>query len=190
MALSGTAASWYSWLKVAVFALLVSNTAAYAVSGTFSEALDSFAWLLLLAAFELEAGIGGIVAMGPGRAALRIVRLVAAAAILVAGIGYVRGGEWLDAVNTGLWIGVVALLEAEVRYPGAALRYRRWFAGAATTLYSGLAMPVLIWAWRGDWFDAYDAALWLTAFAALELGWLQKLRRGHGAGAPLQAPGG
>jgi hypothetical protein len=28
---------------------------------------------------------------------------------------------------------------------------------------------VLAWLWQGDWFDAYDAALWLVAFAMIEL---------------------
>jgi hypothetical protein len=27
----------------------------------------------------------------------------------------------------------------------------------------------LLWAWRGEWFDAYDALLWLVAFAAIEM---------------------
>jgi hypothetical protein len=25
------------------------------------------------------------------------------------------------------------------------------------------------WAWRGEWFDAYDALLWLAAFVLIEL---------------------
>jgi hypothetical protein len=39
---------------------------------------------------------------------------------------------------------------------------------------------VAAWLWRGDWFYAYDAALWLTAFATLEidvLGFIGKDRR-------------
>jgi hypothetical protein len=36
-------------------------------------------------------------------------------------------------------------------------------------LYSGLGVLVLAWVWRFSWFDAYDAALWLVAFAAIEL---------------------
>ena len=31
--------------------------------------------------------------------------------------------------------------------------------------------PALVaaWLWRGEWFEAYDAALWLIAFATLEM---------------------
>jgi len=61
------------------------------------------------------------------------------------------------------------LLETEVRFPGKIARFRRGFTGVATALYAGLAVLVLIWAWRGEWFDAYDALLWLVAFAAIEM---------------------
>jgi CHASE2 domain-containing sensor protein len=91
----------------------------------------------------------------------------------VAALGYVYEGEWLDAVNSWLWIGVVVLLEFEVRYPRAVDRQRAWFAGVATTLYTGLAALVLVWAWRGEWFDAYDALLWLIAFVTIEIDVLQ-----------------
>src|SRR5262245_57424703 len=102
---------WYPWFKAAVFGLLALNTALYLFGGTPSEALDSVAWLTLLAGFELETSWGGRFAHGRAAAILRAVRLLAAAALLAAGAGYVRDGEWLDATNMGLWIGVVALLE-------------------------------------------------------------------------------
>ena len=98
----------------------------------------------------------------------------------MAAIGYAVQNEWLDAVNTALWIAVVVLLEFEVRSPGAVARRRGWFTATATTLYAGLGALVLVWAWRGDWFDAYDAALWLTAFAMIEMDVLQ-LSRGEAA---------
>lgn len=160
---------WYPWFKAAVFVLLAANTAVYAATGTASEALDSVAWLVLLAAFELETGLGGRFAEGRLAAVLRGVRLAAAAAIFAAGIGYVLDGEWLDAANIGLWIAVVALLETEVRYPAFVAGQRARFTAAAAALYSGLAILVLVWLWQGDWFDAYDAALWLVAFATIEV---------------------
>lgn len=162
-------APWYPWLKAAVFGLLAANTAVYAATGTASEALDSVAWLTLLVAFELETGLGGRFAEGRLAAVLRGVRLVAAAAIFAAGIGYVLDREWLDAANIGLWIAVVALLESGVRYPALAAAQRTRFTAAAVTLYSGLTILVLVWLWQGDWFDAYDAALWLVAFATIEI---------------------
>jgi hypothetical protein len=160
------AAPWYRWLKAAVIGLLVLNTAVYVSAGTASEALDSAAWLLLLVSFELETGLTGWLARG--RAVLRVLRLAAAAAILAAGVGYVRDGEWLDAANIALWIAVVALLEFEVRYPAAGANHRARTAVAAM-LYSGLAAMVVAWLWQGEWFDAYDAALWLVAFVTIEI---------------------
>ena len=160
---------WYPWFKAAVFALLACNTAVYAILGTLSEALDSIAWLLLLASFELETGLGGRFGAGRLAAVLRALRIGASAAILAAGLGYVRDREWLDALNIGLWIGVVALLEFEVRYPAAVARHRARYTAASATLYCGLAALVFAWLWQGDWFDAYDATLWLVAFATIEI---------------------
>ena len=160
---------WYPGFKAAILVLLVCNSAVYAASGTVSEALDSVAWLALLIAFELETGYGSALAIGRAAAALRLVRLAAAAAILAAGIGYVHEGEWLDAANVGLWIAVVALLELEVRSPAFVARQRVRFAAAAASLYCGLLGLMLVWLWQGEWFDAYDAALWIVAFAAIEL---------------------
>jgi hypothetical protein len=34
---------------------------------------------------------------------------------------------------------------------------------------------VFAWAWRKEWFDAYDAALWLLAFATIEMNVLRKV---------------
>lgn len=176
---------WYPWFKAAVFGLLAANTAAYAATGTASEALDSAAWFTLLLAFELETGLGGRFAEGLLAAVLRGVRLVAAAAIFAAGIGYVLDSEWLDAANVGLWIAVVALLEFEVRHPGVTARHRAQFTAAAAMLYAGLAALVFAWLWHGDWFDAYDAALWLVAFATIEINMVGAAGRAarHGAGA-------
>ena len=170
-------AAGYTWFKAAVFALLVGNTAILLTAGTASEALDAAAWLVLLASFELETGYGGRFRAGRMAAILRGARLVAAAAIVVAAIGYVRGEEWLDAINLGLWIAVVALLEFEVRRPDAVAAHRARFTAVATLLYCGLGVPVLVWAGRGEWFDAYDALLWLVAFATIEIDLFQFARR-------------
>ena len=115
------------------------------------------------------------------KAAIRGLRLAAAAAVGAAAIGYAYQNEWLDAVNSALWIAVVVLLEIEVRNPGAVARRRAWFTATAATLYAGLGALVLVWAWRGVWFDAYDAALWLTAFAMIEMDVLRRPRRGASA---------
>lgn len=168
---------WHAWLKAIVYVLLASNTAVYGVSGTLNEALDSVAWLILLASFEFETRPGSGPARRSSAALLRGVRLAAAATILGAAAGYVRDGEWLDVFNTGLWIAVVALLEFEVRYAGAVARHRPWFLAATAALFAGLGALAFTWLWRGEWFDAYDAALWLVAFATIEMNVLAAAQR-------------
>lgn len=154
------------WFMPAVVTLLGANTAVYLVSGTPSEALDSAAWFILLALFLLETGR----TLGRRAAVVaRLARIAAAAALVAALAGYVREEEWLDVLNTALWIAVVALLELKVRSPDAVKRHRAGFAAAAAALYAGLAAVVAAWLWRGDGFGAYDAALWLAAFGALEM---------------------
>lgn len=163
------AVPWYLWFKAVLFALLACNTAIFFFAGTLSEALDAAAWLTLFALFELETGYGGRFLRGRAQAVIRVVRLAAAAAVIAAAIGYIVEGDTLDTLNSGLWIAVVMLLELEVRYPDFIARHHSGFTAAATALYCGLGALILVWAWQGAWFDAYDALLWLIAFMAIEI---------------------
>jgi hypothetical protein len=169
--------SLYSWFKAAVLTLLACNAAVFAEYGTANEALDSMAWFVLLLLFEVETGFGARVRHPRAGIAIRAIRLVAAFAVAIAAIGYVRDREWLEAINAWLWIGVVALLELEVRQPRALAAHRTAFAYTAAALYGGLAVAMLAWAVKGEWFDAYDALLWLVAFATIELNVLRAAAR-------------
>jgi hypothetical protein len=100
---------------------------------------------------------------------MHLLRIVAAAGVLAAAVGYLTERAWLDAANAWLWIAVVVLLEVEVRQPAAVARRRESFLIAAVVLYSALLMLVPVWAWQGEWLEAWDAALWLSAFFAIEL---------------------
>jgi hypothetical protein len=155
--------------KIGLVALLAADTVYYAVAGTTSKAVDAAAWLVLLVLFELEARLVREHTSAAFKAALRAARLLAAAGVFAATAGYVFEDNVLDAVNSALWIAVVILLEVEFRYPSLVARARSAFAATALALYGSLAALVAIWAWRGEWFDAYDALLWLVAFAAIEL---------------------
>ena len=166
---SGSIAPPHSGCTIALFALLAGNTAYYLFAGPLSKGLDAAAWLALLALFALETGLVGNIRAGGAAVAVRGARLVAATAVCAAGIFYVVEGDWLDVLNTGLWIAIVVMLEFEVRRPLAVARHRAWFAATAAMLYTGLAMLVVAWMWRGEWFDAYDALLWLMAFALIEM---------------------
>lgn len=155
-------------LKLALFALLSANTVYFLLEGTASKALDASAWLLLLMLFEAETRFAERLSRGHLRLMLRAMRFAAAAGVAAAAIRYVIEGNTLDAANTFLWIAVVIVLETEIRRPDLVQRARTVFSALAFTLYAALGLLVLAWALRGEWFDAYDAALWLAAFAILE----------------------
>jgi hypothetical protein len=152
-----------------VFALLAINVAGFALAGTRSEAVDAAAWLVLLILFEVETNRSERLRTHGARLAVRLLRHIAALGVVAAAIGYVLESDTLDAVNSALWIAVVALLESELRWPAFVARNRVIFASIATALYGGLAVLVVLWAGAGAWFDAYDALLWLVAFATIEM---------------------
>lgn len=167
----------HAWFKAALFALLAGNAVIYATSGTLAEALDSIAWLVLLVLYELETDFGLGARGGWAAGIVRGVRLAAAAAVVAAAAGYAREGQWLDAINAGLWIAVVVIFEWQVRYPAAAARQRTAFMAAVCLLYTGLGMLVAVWVWRREWSDAYDALLWLAALVVIEMNILREVGR-------------
>ena len=166
---AGQAARWIVAIRIALLALLTANTAFYLFFGTRSEALDSPAWLVLLVSFEMETGLQERFGGHRATRALRGVRMLAGAALVAAALGYAFDGEWLDALNAGLWIAIVVLLEFKLRNPGLATRSARAIAVVAAVLYAGLIALVAVWLLRREWFDAYDAVLWLAAFVMVEL---------------------
>jgi hypothetical protein len=174
---NGSTSPWYGGFRIAIIALLACDTAYYLYAGTPSKGIDAAAWLVLLVLFTLETGFAGRVYAPRFAIAMRACRLVAAAAVCAAGIGYVIERDSLDAINSALWIAVVVLLELEVRRPLEVARNRTWFTAVATVLYTGLGVLVVAWGWRGEWLDAYDALLWLIAFAAIEMDVLELARR-------------
>lgn len=156
-------------LRPALFALLGANAAVYAADGRFSEGLDALAWYLLLVLFALEAHGAAWIRRPRVARALGLLRALAAIAVVAAAAAYVQEGEWLDAANALLWIGIVLVLELEVRAPAAAAGLRGSLALGSLLLYAGLAAVALTWLLRGAWFDGYDALLWIAAFALIEI---------------------
>ncbi|GAB3748739.1 hypothetical protein [Lysobacter olei] len=162
----------FKWL---MYALLAGDVVLYALYGRLTELVDTAAWLILLMLFEWETG--GWSLPPRWRPALHGVRAVAALAVLGACIGYATEGEWLDFANEMVWLGVVALLELEVRLPPDAMRLHRMRRVCAIVLYTALVGFLLAWAIEGAtgpeplhaWLDAWDALLWLLAFVVIEL---------------------
>jgi hypothetical protein len=158
-----------SAFRIGIFLLLGANALYFVMSGSASKAVDSCAWLTLLALFEAETSFGRHLAAARRQRVVRAARLIAAAGVVAATIGYVFEDNVLDAANSVLWILVVVLLEAQLRAPALVARHRRAVNVVAAALYGGLGVLVVLWAAQGLWFDAYDAVIWLVAFATIEL---------------------
>lgn len=156
-----------AWFKAALFALLAGNTVWFFTADATSKGLDAAAWLALLALFEFETRFTHRLHVDRVRFGLRAARLAAGAAVITSAIGYVLDDNVLDAINSALWIAVVVVLELQLRYPHRKHR-PAVFALLPPVLYGALGVLVLIWGSRAEWFDAYDALLWLVAFATLE----------------------
>lgn len=156
-----------------LFALLGLNAVIYALTGRSAEMLDAAAWFALLLLFELETRLPHWTSLPRNARILRLLRLAAAAVILWTAITFLLEREWLDAVNAWLWIGVVAVLELEVRAPAWFATHRTMAGRLSLTLYGALATVAAAWLIKGEWFDGYDAVLWIAAFALLEMELLQ-----------------
>jgi hypothetical protein len=159
----------YAQTSIALLCLLGMTTLYYVFAGRRTEAMDSVTWYILLILFLAETFR---LKFAQSAYAIQTIRLIRAAAIfvLVLTLGlYVRERQWVDAINMVLWLSVVALMELEVRRPELIEAHPKAFSRAASCLYLGLALVVLLWLLQRKWIDAWDAALWLAAFGALEL---------------------
>lgn len=156
-------------LKPALFVLLAINAGVYAAEGRLSEGLDALAWFVLLALFGIETRYPQWTRRARNAAALAVPRLIAAAGVAVAAFSYLSEHEWLDATNAWLWIAVVLVLEFQVRAPSLCARYRSAVTATSAVLYGALVVVALVWLAQDEWFDAYDALLWIAAFALIEM---------------------
>jgi len=79
---------------------------------------------------------------------------------------------WVDVINSGVWLLVVLVLEADVRLQehgkleGAFLRISN---AGKYVLYATLLVAAIYWTAKGDFVDSWDAYLWLIAFVFIEL---------------------
>jgi hypothetical protein len=156
-------------LQYGLYVLLAINTAWFLLVAPWTKGLDSLAWFALLMLFALETANRRWLEKIHVRGLVHLLRFGAVVAIVVSAYGYVQQQQWLDAANMALWILVVILLECELRFAQWIVTHRRLFTGSACVLYGAIAMLVPMWALRGEWFDAYDAVLWLIAFVLIEM---------------------
>jgi len=163
-------------LQLGLYVLLAGNTLWFLGVAPWTKGLDSLAWFALLMLFALETVNRPWLEKMHARGLVHLLRFGAAAAIAASAWGYLQQHEWLDAINIGLWILVVVLLECELRFAHWVARLRRLFTTGAIVLYGVIAALIPLWALRGEWIDAYDAVLWLIAFALIEMDVLKLAR--------------
>ncbi len=78
---------------------------------------------------------------------------------------------WVDVVNSGVWLGVVFVLEVDVRLQeadklkGLALQISTF---CKLVFYPTLLLAAVYWGFKGDFVDFWDAFLWLVAFIFIE----------------------
>lgn len=114
------------------------------------------------------------------------------AAVDASTLADVRGLAWVDAINGGVWLLIVGLLEIDVwlqergRYEGMALKTS---AAAKLLLYGMLGLAVLFWMWKGEFKDWWDALLWLVAFVFIELNVFEWREESHRDAAGLAEAG-
>lgn len=78
---------------------------------------------------------------------------------------------WVDVVNSGTWLLILALLELDVR-PDVKGLSAGWFATASRVakylLYAIIVGAAVYWGLFGTFLDFWDAFLWIAAFVFIE----------------------
>lgn len=166
----------FPWFKWTVFSLIGLNVLLFFTRETFTEGLDSLAWLSLLLLFEWETTRVDRPGTSPHRKALphagRILAYVMIfySALDYSSAAYAAAHGRLDTWNSWTWIAIVLVLEAEVRFEH---HYSRagWLLrnSIKTVLYGALFVYASLWGLQGEWLDCYDALLWILCFFAIEL---------------------
>lgn len=164
--------------KYAVYALLACNVLLFQVFETSRAALDGFAWLILLAAFEYETtALHEDYVSAVEKYGLWTAQIAGYALAVVAAWLYLRAAEWPSLVNSLAWLMICAVLAYDVHVPGA-YGGLEWIVRNALklALYGTVGAVALWFGWQGflatgDWvglLDFYDAGLWILCFVLIE----------------------
>jgi hypothetical protein len=164
----------YPKSKLLIWVLLMVNAVIYAVVDTLTTAIDAGTWLILLAIYELEANSNGFAV---SELVLNKIRTGLIAVIALVFFSYLHDSEWLDVSNSLLWFALITVMELEVRRPNIVFKYANLFWLSTIVIFSGLIGMVGIWLWQQAWLDAYDALLWIAAFALIEVDIFYFLKR-------------
>lgn len=166
----------FPYFKWSVFGLLGVNMALFFLHQTAVEGIESLAWLVLLMLFEWETSqldkpyISALerYSIHAGRILAYILILYSAYAYTT--LEYISENGRTDMYNAITWLLIVFLLEYDVYFPGV---YAKWEWHLRNTLkiilYAAL-FAIAVWWWiDGEFFDFYDAVLWIVCFFFIEL---------------------
>lgn len=161
-------------IKFIILSLLMADSAYYVITDRLYDGLDSIAWLGLLFSFELEARCLHhpiSVRLVPLNRAFRFLAILL---ITTAYGGFIRESAWLDVMNSVLWLIAIVLLECESRLPRVVSRFPLAFKLIGGGVLLSLIGLSLVWANQGQWFDAYDAVIWIIALVIIDLDYLKR----------------
>ncbi len=160
-------------LKALIVILLGVDIVIYAQTDLVA-ALDEMAWLGLLILIDVETRSEDFSLL---RSVIQTVRYCLALLITSVFVSYIAEALWIDVLNTGLWLALIILMEVELHYPDITRAFQKCFAGSYLAILLGLLSMIGVWIGKGNWFDAYDATLWLMAFILVETDIVGFLRR-------------
>lgn len=153
-------------LRIGIASLLTLNAILYAALDSFISAIDAFAWLTLLLSFELEtAGLPSTIqekSLHKFRNALLVI-------IALVTFGYLLLGDLMNFANSVLWIGLIGLLEMEVRASRLVKSHSKLYWLASVIVFIGLLAMVFMSFWFGAVLDGFNNMLWIAAFALVEV---------------------
>jgi hypothetical protein len=176
------AIAYFPYFKWTVYTLLVINIALfYFVRHNTSAALDDFAWLILVAVFEIETvTLDEIQSNKIKKYLLIFLNIVGYLLIVVATIEYcspeyIAQEGTLDIWNSFTWLILIAILQYDVYYPGSYSRLE-WLIrnSLKIVLYIALIVYTILWGVDdGKFVDFWDAFLWILAFFTIEMNILE-----------------
>jgi len=79
---------------------------------------------------------------------------------------------WVDVINSGAWLSVVAMLEIDVRMQLEHVTskwWRKYNVYIKSTVYTILLLAAIYWGVTGNFIEFWDAFLWLLAFFLIEM---------------------
>jgi hypothetical protein len=157
--------------KYTIYTLLAINIYLFAINGTFTETIDTAAWVLILALFEwetisLKEAYSGMFE----KVAITLLTLIGYGVIFFSAYSYYQESEWLDLANSITWILVILVLQYDVYFPGH-YGHNEWTARniLKIALYGSLFVFAIIWGVQGEALDFYDSFLWISSFFVIEM---------------------